>query len=103
MARMPILVEAQKVFLIGLFPLALNTFNLVADESGATLFSRNPLSHHPGRIVSDVAFVPAFQIGYPVTIFVLMKSYNASLHSRQAISLKFPACRPDCADNDYRS
>jgi len=45
----------------------------------AALFGLNPGAVLPGRIVPHVASVAAFQVGDPVTLLVLMKTYNCPL------------------------
>jgi hypothetical protein len=58
-----------------------DAIQLLANESGAAFVSKDPGSECPRRVMPDMAGVPAIQVRYPITKFVLVKADNASFHS----------------------
>ena len=57
-------------------------------------FRGDPLAYLPGRIVPHVLGVTAFEIGYPVLLFILMESddlsRNSGIRSHQPCTLSIP-------------
>lgn len=51
-----------------------------AEEALSPLCRRHPRPIHPRRIVAHVPLVATFQVGYPVSVLVLVISCNLSIH-----------------------
>ncbi len=49
-------------------------------KSGAGFCRGDPWLRRPGRIMTDMLGVPAFQFGNPVALIVLSKADNPALH-----------------------
>ena len=60
--------------------LALRAFEFVADEAGAAFGGDNPGAVGEGGIVADVAGVAALEVGNPMLLFVLVKTYDFAKH-----------------------
>ena len=58
----------------------IDAVKLLADESVAALFSSDPGPQGPGRVMPNVAGVPAIQVRYPIIQFVLVKADDDSFH-----------------------
>jgi hypothetical protein len=52
----------------------------MARKSVAALGGCDPWPRRPGRLMTDMLSVPAFQFGNPGTLFVLSKAHNSALH-----------------------
>jgi hypothetical protein len=49
-------------------------------ESRSAFACGNPQSIRPGRVVTHMLSVPAFQLGNPTALFVLSKADDPALH-----------------------
>jgi len=56
------------------------TAERLAEKSGATGVGCHPRPDLPRRIMPDVLGVPAFQVGHPVSVRILVESDDASGH-----------------------
>jgi len=61
-----------------LTPLTLFTAQLLADVSLTALGAGHPRSHLPGRAVTHVLAVAAVQFGYPIALFIGVKTGDRS-------------------------
>ena len=61
---------------------ALNAIKRTAEELRPALFALYPRAVLPGRVMTDVPRMPAFQVGYPVVFLVFVKSDNTTFHGR---------------------
>ncbi len=60
--------------------IALHAIQLFAKKLRSTFVGQNPRTVLPGRIVTDVASVPAIKIRNPMVLVVFMKARNQTLH-----------------------
>lgn len=62
------------------FFLAPHAVQFHAQPAGSALGGHDPITRHPGRLVSDVLGMAAFQIGHPVPLVVLMVTHDLAFH-----------------------
>ena len=52
-----------------------------AEEPGAAFGRGDPFPLLPGRVVAEVARMPAGQVRHPIRLFILMKSCDGYFHN----------------------
>jgi hypothetical protein len=60
----------------------------MTQESGPAFACGNPQPGRPGRVVTDMLRVPAFQFGNPLALFILPKADDPALHTNYWITVQ---------------